>query len=98
MWFRSLLTKLDFFIDVSMSLYCDNQVAIYIVSNSTFHERTKHIEVDCHYVRDMGIKGIISTPYMQFSNQFADIFTKGLSVGSYDSLCTKLGMIDIYIF
>ena len=43
------------------------------------------------------MKKIISTPYNQSSEQLADIFTKGLSVGVFESLCTKLGMIDMYV-
>ena len=96
MQLRSFLTDLDLSVDVSMSMYCDNQVTIYIANNLTFHEHTKHIEVDCHYVLDMVMQGVISTPYRKSFDQFADIFTKGLSAGTYESLCTKLGMIHIY--
>ena len=94
---RSLLTDLDLPVDVLMSMYCDNQATIYIANNPTFHERTKHIEVDCHYVREMVMQRIISTPYTKSSDKVADIFTRGLSVGTYEFLCNKLDMIDIYM-
>ena len=77
-------------------MHCDNQVAIFIVNNLTFHERTKYIEVDCYYVRDMVMKWVICTPYAQTIEKLAYAFTKGLSVGIFNSLCYKLGMINIY--
>ena len=50
-WFKGLLSDLGFQTQQPMSMYCDNKVAMHIASNPVFHERTKHIEVDCHYVR-----------------------------------------------
>ena len=77
MWLRSLLIDLDFSVDRHMPMYCGNQAAIYITNNPIFHERTKHIRVDCHYVREMVMNGIIVTSYTKSSSdQFADIFTK----------------------
>ena len=73
-WVRSLLQQLGFEVEVPMSMWCDNQVAIFIANNPTFHERTKHVEVDCHFMRDMVMRGIISTLYTQSSKQLADIF------------------------
>ena len=49
-WLQHFLQEIGFAAPTPISLFCDNQVAMHIVSNSVFHERTKHIEVDCHYV------------------------------------------------
>ena len=51
-WLIALLKDLAVQPILSVQLFCDNQVALHIVRNPVFHERAKHIEVDCHYVRD----------------------------------------------
>ena len=51
-WLKHLLQELIFGNDEQMKLKCDNQVALHISSNPVFHERTKHIEVDCHFIRE----------------------------------------------
>ena len=50
-WLKRLLTDLGCSYHTPMTLYCDNQAAMHIASNPVFHERTKHIEVNCHYIR-----------------------------------------------
>lgn len=50
-WFRGLLNELGIAQDKPSVMLCDNKGAIHIASNPIFHERTKHIEIDCHFVR-----------------------------------------------
>jgi hypothetical protein len=95
-WLRSLLRELGVNVSLPMKMHCDNQAAIHIASNPVFHERTKHIEVDCHKTRENVTEGIISTPYLSTTDQLADLLTKPLFMPRLDFLCSKLGLLDIY--
>ena len=52
LWLKNLLMELGFRQPGLMRMHCDNQSAIYIPHNPVFHERTKHIEIACHFVRE----------------------------------------------
>ena len=89
MWMRHLLKELFFEVKLTMSMYCDNQAAIHIASNSVFHEKTKHIEVDYHLIRERIDKVIIATPSVSTGAQLAHMFTKSLFKSRLESLCTS---------
>ncbi|CAH9055335.1 unnamed protein product [Cuscuta epithymum] len=95
-WISHLLTELGLKTSMPAKLWCDNQAAIHIANNPVFHERTKHIEVDCHFIREKIQKGLISTEYVKTGEQLGDLFTKALNGIRVDYLCNKLGMINIY--
>ncbi|RVW33080.1 Retrovirus-related Pol polyprotein from transposon RE1 [Vitis vinifera] len=60
-WLRYLFQELRFGKDEQMKLICDNQAALHIASNPVFHERTKHIEFDCHFIREKIASGCVAT-------------------------------------
>ena len=96
LWVYSFLTKLGFPFLGPMRMFCNNQVAIFIAKNPTFHERTKHIEIDCHDIWQWIISNLISTSYVGSSNQLTYIFTKRLSDTSYAIFSLKQRLFDLY--
>ena len=73
MWIKQFLQELRLCEVVQMRLYCDNQAALHIASNSVFHERTKHIEIDCHFIREKLLSKEIVTEFINSNDQLADI-------------------------
>lgn len=95
MWLNMLLKDLGREITTPITMHCDNQADIHISSNSVSHERTKHIEVDCHKVREQMQLGVILPCYTKSSDQLADVFTKAASQKTCEFIYEKLGLITL---
>ena len=95
-WLQQLLHDLNISHKGPMTLYCDNQSALYIARNPVFHEHTKHIEIDCHIVRDKLRFGLLTTAHLPSSEQLTDIFTKALGSDLFHHLSRKLGITDLH--
>ena len=85
-WLTFLLQHLDVPFITPSTLYCDNQSAIQIASNQVFHERTKHIEIDCHIVREKLNAGLLKLLPISSAMQTADILTKPLHPSAFKEL------------
>ena len=95
-WLRCLLKDLGVLHQQSALLYCDNKAAIHIAANPIFHERTRHIEMDCHFIRDKVQDGSVETRFVSSENQLADILTKALGKELFVPMVRKLGLQDIH--
>ena len=93
-WLRALLADFGVVQDGPMDLYCDNQAALYIAANSVFHERTKHVEIDCHCVRNAIQDGSIRTQKVHITVQLAYVFTKSLGRRGFETIVAKLGICN----
>ncbi|XP_020555067.1 uncharacterized protein LOC110013265 [Sesamum indicum] len=94
-WLSFILADLSVPVVLPIDLFCDNKPALHILANPIFHERTKHIELDYHLVRDAYKEGFISPSFVPSSLQLADVFTKVLPLKSFSNLISKLGL-DVF--
>jgi hypothetical protein len=95
-WLKFLLDDLHIRAPSHFLVYSDSQSAIQIAKHSTFHERTKHIEVDCHFIRLKVQQGLILLFHVSSANQLADCFTKALLPAAFREGVSKLGLLNIY--
>ena len=93
-WLRKLLSdlfegKLD-----STIIHCDNQSCIKLSENLVFHDRSKHIEMRYHFIRDLVQRGALKLQYIHTDEQIADILTKPLTASKFMHFCDKIGMVE----
>ena len=93
LWLQWLLKDIGVSTSSATSLYCDNQSAIHIAHNDVFHERTKHIEIDCHFIRYHLVHGALKFISVSSKDQLADIFTKSHPKGHLRSLVDNFKLV-----
>lgn len=98
LWLKQLLLRLGVRHDKPIVMRCDSKSVIYIATNPVFHERTKHIEVDCHFIRDEIVSVSNFPRHVGTASQLADkdIFTKPLGRAGFTSFRVKLGIPNLY--
>lgn len=88
-WLVRLLDDLSIPPYLTVTLHSDSQAAIHSAKCPVFHERTKHVELDCHSVRQQFLTGLISLTFVSSNSQLVDVFTKPLSGLLHRSLLGK---------
>ncbi|KAK2967234.1 hypothetical protein RJ640_002061 [Escallonia rubra] len=96
-WLRRLLSELKIIKSWPMKLYCDNKAAVNIAHNPVHHDRTKHVEVDRHFIKEKIDDGSVYLMHVPTREQTADVLTKSLHKPSFEDLVSKLGMVNIYV-
>ena len=89
-WLRQLLRELYCNATQATIAYCDNISSVYMSRNPVHHRRTKHIEIDIHFVREKVAIGELRVLQIPSARQFADIFTKGLPTTLFEDFRSSL--------
>jgi len=93
-WLRKLLADLsDHQIDVTV-IFCNNQSCVKLSENLVFHDRSKHIDMKYHYIRDIVQKGVVKLQYISTDEQVIDIFTKPLATLKFAYFRERLGVVE----
>ena len=96
LWIKRILDELKVASQSPIKAYCDNKAAISIAHNPVLHDRTKHVEVDKHFIKEKIESRHICMTYVPTDEQVPDILTKGLPRKQFEKLTSKLAMEDIF--
>lgn len=96
LWIKQLLRVFEVPI-TSVMIFCDSNSAIQLASNPPSHERSKHIDIDCHFIREHVGTGFLNLVYVPSHQQLVDPLTEALPRVLFQSLISKLGLLDIYL-
>jgi hypothetical protein len=93
-WLRKLLAGLFDLELEATCIWCDNQSCVKLTENPVFHDKSKHIEIRYHYIRDMVQRGAVKLQYVATDEQIADVLTKPLSRVKFVYFRDKLGVVQ----
>ncbi|WMV14927.1 hypothetical protein MTR67_008312, partial [Solanum verrucosum] len=96
-WIVGLITDLDVQVQLPVTIFSDSKAAIQMAANPMYHERTKHIEIGCHFIREKIQQGLIKTQYISTHDQPADVLTKSLNKVQHVYLISKLGLANLFV-
>jgi hypothetical protein len=94
-WIRQLLRELHQPLHRATIVFCDSISAVYMSANPVQHQRTKHIELDLHFVRERVALGQVRGLHVPSSTQFVDVFTKGLSSSLFLDFRSSLNVREL---
>ncbi|CAH9129472.1 unnamed protein product [Cuscuta epithymum] len=94
LFIRSLLADMGILVSDPVKLFCDNVSASYLVVNPIQHDRSKHIKIDYHFVRERVVHGDLVVRYIPTQFQLADIFTKNLTSQHFEFLRSNLHVVS----
>jgi hypothetical protein len=94
-WLRQLLGELSCPVSKATVVFCDNVSAVYMSTNPVHHRRTKHIELDIHFVREKVALGELRVVHIPTTQQLADVMTKGLPAASFQSFRSSLCVLPV---
>ena len=92
LWLRIVMNELGLLSPKTCQLFCDNKAAISISENPVQHDRTKHVEVDRHFIKENIEAGIIAFPFVRSGDQLADILTKAVGAKNFANVLRKLSI------
>lgn len=96
LWLKRLLEEVIMTVQGSLKVFCDKKAAINISHNLVHHDRTKHIEVNRHFIKERIEDGIICVVYILTTQQVVDNLTKAPHRPKFEALGDKLGLYNVY--
>lgn len=94
MWIQKLLLELRISHPPAARLWCDNLGAKYLTANPVFHARTKHIEIDFHFVRERVAQKLLDVRFVSSNDQLADGFTKPIAAAKIKRFRDNLNLVS----
>jgi hypothetical protein len=96
MWIKKVMEDLGADFSQPIKLLCDNKAAIEIANEPVQHDRTKHVEIDRHFIKEKLESGLLCVLFLPSSRQIADGLTKALGRAGFDEFVGKLGLSNIF--